>query len=189
MQSALCVKILILSLASICFLSARAPEPPFPSTIEINARDRSLIKMGESRYVYRMFFKLYDAALYASAGASNDAILKANAPFKLQFRYLREIDKSIILKSSAKILEKNLSSNELEQIAERLKRLNGAYRTVKAGDRSSLTYLPDRGSTLRINGAPIITVEGKDFAQLYFKIWLGQKPLSNSLKGALLGSD
>jgi hypothetical protein len=40
-----------------------------------------------------------------------------------------------------------------------------------------------------INGSPIITIEGKDFAQLYFKIWLGEKPLSNSLKDALLGSD
>ena len=189
MPPALFAKILVLSLASICLLSARPPEPPYPGSIEITASDRSLIKIGESRYVYRMFFKLYDAALYASADASNDAILKANAPFKLQFRYLREIDKSIILKSSAKILEKNLSSNELEQIAERLERLNAAYRTVKAGDRSSLTYLPDRGSTLMINGAPIITIKGKDFAQLYFKIWLGEKPLSNSLKNALLGSD
>jgi len=85
------------------------------------------------------------------------------------------------------MLEKNLNSQELAQIAERVGRLNAAYQTVKEGDQSSLTYLPETGTTLRINGAPVITIEGQDFARLYFTIWLGEQPISVPLREHLLG--
>lgn len=186
MPRSMFVKIVILYLTWVCTISARAPDPSFSDSIENTADGQSLIKIGEYRYVYRMFFKLYDVALYSTQGATLDAILKANIPLKLQFRYLHDINKSIVLKSSEKILENNLSSNELELIAKRLDRLNTAYRTVKKGDRSSLSYHPETGTTLIINGAPVITIEGKDFAQLYFKIWLGERPISYSLKDGLL---
>ena len=170
-----------------CMASARAPEPSFPETIALSSGERALSKLGEYRYVYRVFFKLYDAALYVSPLAKPDDVLKAKTSYRLQFRYLREIEKSIILESSAKMLEKNLNSQELAQIAERVGRLNAAYQTVKEGDQSSLTYLPETGTTLRINGAPVITIEGQDFARLYFTIWLGEQPISVPLREHLLG--
>jgi len=57
------VKIVILYLTSVCLISARAPDPSFSDSIEYTADGQSLIKIGEYRYVYRMFFKLYDVAL------------------------------------------------------------------------------------------------------------------------------
>lgn len=168
---------------------ARTPEPPFPDSIQLEPGAVSLIKLGEYRYVYRMFFKLYDAALFIDADADADAedILAASTRYRLQFRYLRKIDKSIILESSAKMLEKNLSQSELAQISDRIDQINEAYRTVQSGDRSSLTYQPGIGTTLRINGTAITTVEGDDFARLYFKIWLGDQPISVTLRDELLG--
>jgi hypothetical protein len=166
---------------------ARAPEPSFPQKVELTSAEERLIKLGEYRYVYRMFFKLYDAALYASPNAKTADVLNAQTNYRLQFRYLREIDKSIILESSGKMLEKNLLPDELNLIAERVKRLNSAYQTVKEGDRSSLTYRTGVGTTLRINGESAMTIEGADFARLYFKIWLGEQPISGSLRKALLG--
>ncbi len=165
-------------------LSARTPEPSFPETVEVDGAE--LTKRGEYRYVYRFFFKLYDAALYAPAEASVAEILQAETPFRLQFRYLREIEKSIILKSADTMLAKNLSDSELDTIQDRIDQLNDAYTTVRDGDRSSLTYEPDVGTTLRINGESVVTIEGDDFAPLYFKIWLGDQPISRSLRAALL---
>jgi len=181
-----------LKIAIICVVfplvtSGREPEPSFPNVVELSSSEIPLTKLGEYRYVYRMFFKLYDAALYVTEGAEADDVLAANSSYRLQFRYLREIDKSIILTSSTKMLEKNLSSKEMAQIAERVDRLNAAYQTVKEGDRSSLTYQPDTGTSLKINGAPVITIEGEDFARLYFKIWLGERPISETLRARLLG--
>lgn len=178
---------LILFLLSFSKGAARTPEPPFPGQIIEELAETTFSKLGEYRYVHRMFFKLYDAALFVAPDADPPAILNAETGFRLQFRYLRKIDKSIILKSSAKMLEKNLSPSELAQIADRMDRINKAYRSVGSGDRSSLTYIPGRGTTLRINGDYVTTIEGQDFAQLYFKIWLGEQSLSPSLTKSLLG--
>jgi hypothetical protein len=166
---------------------AREPEPSFPDNVEFTASAYDLSKLGEYRYVYRIFFQLYDAALYTAPGAKVEDVLNATTSFRLQFRYLREIDKSIILESSDRMLRKNLSDEQFQQIAERVARINDAYRTVKDGDHSALTYQPGNGTTLTINGEPIITIEGEDFAQLYFQIWLGEQPISKSLRENLLG--
>jgi hypothetical protein len=177
----------ILCMAGTHNSSARAPEPSFPNTIQVESGAPTLIKLGEYRYVYRIFFKLYDAALYAPADTEPEDVLTARTSYRLQFRYLRELNKSIILESSAKMLKRNLSAQELAQIAKRVARLNAAYTTVKGGDQSSLTYQPEVGTTLRINGKPVVTIEGDDFARLYFQIWLGERPISESLRESLLG--
>lgn len=153
----------------------------------ITAFDRDFDKLGEYRFIYRIFFDLYDAALFTADGGSAEDVVRAETAFHLQFRYLREIEKSIILKSADRMLEKNLSPEERAQIADRVARINEAYRSVKKGDIVSLTYKPDEGTTLTINGAPVVTIEGRDFAELYFKIWLGENALSSSLKEHLLG--
>ncbi|MGC6424038.1 MAG: chalcone isomerase family protein [Lentimonas sp.] len=156
-----------------------------PAVYEAN--NLTLEKRGEYRYVYRMFFNLYDAGLFTEKETTAKQILNADAAVHLSFRYLRTIEKSIILKSAARMLEKNLSVQELEQISERVDTINAAYTTVEKGDRSSLTYIPGVGTTLKINNEPIATIEGKDFAQLYFQIWLGEQPVSKAMKEALLG--
>ncbi|HKK17602.1 MAG TPA: chalcone isomerase family protein [Opitutales bacterium] len=157
----------------------------FPERIK--AFDRQFEKLGEYRYVYGLVFDLYEVALFAAPGADAEDVLEADASFHLQFHYLRKIDKAIILKSADRMLEKNLSDEQRVSISERVDQINRAYRSVKKGDRSSLTYRPDTGTTLRINGEPVITIEGRDFARLYFQIWLGEQPISTSMKQSLLG--
>ena len=157
----------------------------FPT--QITALERDFEKLGEYRFVYRFFFDLYEAALFADPQSTAEDVLRADTAFHLQFRYLRKIDKSIILKSADRMLEKNLTPEERASIAERVEQINKAYTTVRDGDVSSLTYKPGVGTTLMINGEPIITIEGQDFAQLYFRIWLGEKALSESLRQHLLG--
>jgi hypothetical protein len=144
---------------------------------------------GQYRYVYKLFFKLYDATLYAPAAASTEALLAAEVPFKLEFQYLRSIEKFIIIESAARLLSKNLSPSEEEQIAQRVSQINAAYTTVHSGDSSSLRYQPGTGTILSINNVDRITVPGRDFAQHYFKIWLGPQPMSAAMKSALLLRD
>jgi len=153
----------------------------------VKALDQSFEKLGEYRYVYRFFFELYEAALFTEPGAGADDVLNANRAFHLQFRYLREIDKAIILKSADRMLGKNLSEAERASIAGRVDKINQAYTSVGDGDTSSLTYKPGKGTTLTINDEPVITIEGEDFAKLYFQIWLGEQAISESLKQNLLG--
>ena len=168
-------------------VSAEGAEADFPDQISID--NRELKQLGAYRYVYRFFFPLYEAALYAEPRAEVESVLDADVAFHLTFRYLRYIEKPVILQAADRMLDKNLSSKEQDRIAERVKNLNDAYTSVEEGDTSSLTYDPEKGTTLRINGESRTTVSGQDFAQLYFKIWLGPEPLSKSLRDHLLGNN
>ncbi len=62
------------------------------------------------------------------------------------------------------------------------------YRDVRKGDECWLPYRPGRGTELALNGAPLGAVEGADLAAAYFRIWLGERPVSTSLRKSLLGS-
>lgn len=172
----------LLFLLAVCTASG---EDLFPERTE--AFGENFVKLGEYRYVYRFFFDLYEVALFTEPGAGAEEVLEADSAFHLQFRYLRKISKDIILKSADRMLEKNLSQAQRASIAERVAQINRAYSGVAEGDRSSLTYRPGSGTTLMINGEPVATIEGKDFAQLYFDIWLGEQPTSKSMKQSLLG--
>jgi len=166
-------------------LGSAAASDLFPQRIK--ALEQNFEKLGEYRYVYRFFFDLYEAALFTEEGADAEDVLNADEAFHLKFRYLREIDKAIILKSADRMLERNLSREERASIAERVDRINRAYTGVKKGDSSSLTYKPGEGTTLTINDKTVVTIEGKDFARLYFQIWLGEEAISDSMKQQLLG--
>jgi len=159
--------------------------------IEVITQDEvksSLNAVGNHRFIYRMFFKLYDARFYADAVQADniDKLLDGKNALLLEFDYLRKINKTTILESSENILAKNMSPDELNLIQERLDRINAAYRTVNKGDRSSLSYTPGKGTTLSINQEAIVTIEGEDFARLYFRIWLGEQPISQPMRDALL---
>ncbi len=147
-----------------------------------------LSQSGSYRFVYRMFFKLYDANLYTDAGkvADIDKLFNGENTVLLKFSYLRKINKSIILESSEKILANSMTPVELASIKKRVDRINAAYRTVTRGDRSALSYVPGKGTTLWINGERKITIEGDDFARLYFRIWLGERPISKQMRDELL---
>lgn len=184
MRPARTIAAILLLVAAATAANGNGTFPP-----KIKALDQNFEKLGEYRYVYRFFFELYEAALFAEPGAGADDVLDARTAFHLQFRYLREIDKAIILKSADRMLEKNLSDEERASIAERVDKINRAYTGVSDGDTSSLTYKPDEGTTLTINDKPIATIEGEDFARLYFQIWLGERPISERLKENLLGRE
>lgn len=179
---------LIIATLSLLLLSTHAASADtaalFPEEISVDGQ--KLVKLGEYRYVYRVFFKLYEVALYSEAGASAECVLRAEKSFRLQFRYLREIEKDIILDSSDKMLTRNLSVDEKKSIAARVETINRAYTTVRDGDLSSLTYIPNEGTTLAINGEKVATIDGRDFATHYFKIWLGSEPISKELRDRLL---
>ncbi|MDD1633559.1 MAG: chalcone isomerase family protein, partial [Methylococcaceae bacterium] len=65
---------------------------------------------------------------------------------------------------------------------------NRLYRDVKEGDRYALDYAPGKGTTLSLNGSPLGTIEGADFAAAYYAIWLGAKPISDTMRDELTGT-
>ena len=64
---------------------------------------------------------------------------------------------------------------------------NSLYVDIEPGDRYSLSYTPGQGTVLALNGRPLGTIEGADFAAALFSIWLGPNPADAGFKTALLG--
>lgn len=173
----------------LCLLSSLLPLAAaggslFPDEAEVNGA--RFPKMGEHRTTYKVLFKLYDAALFAESGATAADVRARNCAFRIEFRYLRRISKAAILQSADHMLRKNLSAETRESIAQLTAQLHAKYRTVERGDRSSLTYVPGRGTTFALNEQPQITIPGQAFARHYLDIWLGERPISVALRDQLL---
>lgn len=133
----------------------------------------------------RIFFSVYAAALYLGEDVSPARVIE-DVPKRLELHYFYDIPARVMVEEGDNVLRENLSRPQMDAIRERLAQLNAAYMDVKPGDRYALTYVPGRGTALSLNGKEICRIDGADFAAAYFRIWLGEKPSSRSLKKALL---
>ena len=174
-------------LALLACLPARSAEIEgvrFRQGIELAGQTLPLRGAGLLRW--RWVFKGYVAALYLPADTPASDVL-GDVPRRLEIEYFWAISGRQFREAAEDLLADTLSPAEQAALAERLARLNGAYRDVEPGDRYALDYVPGTGTTLRWNGAALITVPGADLASAYFSMWLGDSPLDASLRTQLLG--
>lgn len=134
---------------------------------------------------YMKFIKVYVAALYLPEGVTAESVL-SDLPKRLELNYLVAIKGGDFSKGAAPTLVRNHTAAELARLQSRIDKLNAAYKDVRPGDRYALTYQPGKGTELALNGRPLLTIEGADFAAAYFGIWLGREPYDRTLKRELL---
>jgi hypothetical protein len=151
----------------------------------IQAGSTSLPLHNAALLRYLKIIKAYVAALYLPEGVKPESVL-SDVPKRLEISYLVSIKGPDFGKGAEPTLERNQTPEELARLRSRIDRINAAYRDVRSGDRYALTYLPGRGTELALNGTPLITIEGADFAAAYFGIWLGREPIDEKLKRDLL---
>ncbi|MBS3801036.1 MAG: chalcone isomerase family protein [Thioalkalivibrio sp.] len=185
MHGSLPLWVLLLALA---FATARAEVTvdgvSFPEQVTINATVVPLRGVENYRY---LFFRVHVGALYIPADVPPAEVLSANVPKRLELEYQRPISADDFRKSGNRLLEKQQDAATLRQLADRLETLNAAYRDMEPGDRYALEYAPGRGTRLLQNGTPLALVPGRDFAEVYFGIWLHpQNPLSRDFRDQLI---
>ncbi len=147
--------------------------------------DVSLELRGAGLLRVMVFAKIYVAALYLPADVPSKLAL-SDVPKRLEVEYLRSIAGDDFGPATRKKMSENVDPQTYERLQPRLEYHNSLYQDVQAGDRYALTYIPGIGTELTLNGEPKGTVEGADFAAALFSIWLGPKPISESLKKELL---
>lgn len=136
-------------------------------------------------YRYLNLISVYAAGLYLPAEAEGD-FCRTDTPKRLELSYLVAISADDFARSANHVLGKNLSAEDSASLADRVEVLHRAYRDVKKGDRYSLTYFPEQGTELALNGNVLARVAGADFACAYFGIWLGREPIDDGLRDKLL---
>ncbi len=127
-------------------------------------------------------FKIYDAVFFTEADLTLRQALADNTPARLELCYARELSVRDFIKGAQQGLPESMSEG-LERAVERL---HAAYQPVKQGDCYHLDFQPEQGTALILNGKTLVQIDTLGFKALYFGIWLGQQPLSESLKRSLI---
>jgi len=135
----------------------------------------------------RLVFDVYVGALYLPAPVRDaDAILAADAPWKVTMTFKRDVDHERILQAFSDAFERN-SPGELDHLAAELTLLHAGLADMRTGQVLSLEYDPGEGTTLRSPAGRPVTVPGRAFGEALLRTWLGAHPADPGLKDALLG--
>lgn len=179
-------RVVLFALLAFASLSAGATEiegQKFDESVvagsdELRLRSTALLKVGA-------FFKVYVAGLYLSEKQEASRVLD-DVPKRLEIAYLRDIPAKVLVDAAQEHFKTNLKAEEMAKLRDRLDAINKLYADVKEGDRYALTYRPGVGCELALNGKPLGTIPGADFASAYFGIWLGPGCARPSLRDSLL---
>jgi hypothetical protein len=152
----------------------------------VKAGEAELPLRGAGLLRYMVFIKAYVAAFYLPEAVRPEEAL-AGFPKHLEIEYFHAIAAADFAKATRSGIARNVSMTAYDRLKPAVEELNALYRDVKPGDRYSLTYIPGTGTELRLNGTPLGTVAGAEFAAGLFGIWIGPVPLDEGLKRTLLG--
>ncbi len=140
----------------------------------------------------RAIFKVYVAGLYLSEkkSAAADAIA-APGPKRVSMTMLRDLKAEDLVKALNEGMEKNNPPAEMAKLKPQVGELTQVMASLgeaKKGDVIALDFLPDAGTRVSVNGeARGKPIAGAEFYQALLRVWLGDNPVEDSLKKALLG--
>jgi len=147
---------------------------------------------GTALLRYRVFIKGYVVALYLDEsfeGPANPQGVLADTARRLEIEYFWSIGAKDFASATIEGIARNTDSAGFERIRPSIEQLNALYEDVEPGDRYALTYVPGIGTELARNGQRLGVIEGAEFSAALFSIWLGDRPLDESLRNQLLAQN
>ncbi len=150
--------------------------------------DGKTLKLNGAGIRKKAIFKVYVAGLYVETPSKDSATLISSSQAKsMHLWMLRDVEGPKISGAIAEGFELN-SKSALPQLKSRLDQLAKLIPDVKDGEQIALTWIPDKGTVVTVRGTDVGTIEGRDFADALFAVWLGPKPVQDDLKKALSGN-
>jgi hypothetical protein len=140
----------------------------------------------------RIGFRVYVAGLYLAA-KSNDAatVLAAPGAKRMAFALKRSVGAETFAKALAEGVHENTAPEQLSLLKERMERLDAlilSLKEVKESDLVQFDFSPGTGTTVTHNGKLVgEAIAGDDFYRAVLGVFLGSKPVQESLKAGLLG--
>ncbi len=173
-------------LCAACLLSAaEVSGVKMPDTLSVEGKTLKLNGAGLRK---KVVFKVYVAGLYLETPSKNAAaVVSADQVKSMHLAILRTLDAGKITEAIAEGFEKN-SRAQMPSLKARLDRFNAMFPNVKEGDEIVMTYVPGKGTAVTAKGVDKGIIEGKDFADALFSVWLGPNPVQEDLKAKLLGN-
>ncbi|MDP2677853.1 MAG: chalcone isomerase family protein [Rhodoferax sp.] len=140
----------------------------------------------------KVFFKVYVAALYTPQKATTAAqLLAQTGARRVTITMLRNVDAESFASALNDGLRDNHTEAQFAAMKPRIDALNANLKAVgeaKKGDVIHFEFAPDAGTQVTVNGqARGSVIAGEDFFTAVLRIWLGDKPVDDKLKNALIG--
>src|SRR6266508_1360042 len=177
--------ILSCAVAAAVALAGEVAGVRMPDTITVEGKTLKLNGMGLRK---KVMFKVYVAGLYLENKSNAPLMVVSSEQVKqMQLHVLRSLKAAQVTEAIEEGFEKN-SKAQMGALKDRLKKFNAMFADVAEGDQILMTYVPGKGTSVSIKGTEKGTVEGKDFADALFNVWLGRNPVQEDLKKALLGA-
>ncbi len=138
-----------------------------------------------------LFIHGYVAGLYVTQTSHTlKSITALPGPKRLQLHMLHSASAKDFITAMEDGIRENSSAADLTGLKQRmttLKKAIEAFGSTKPGDVIQFDYLPDKGTTLTVNGATKgDAIAGADFYSAVLKVFMGQRPVDDKLKAGLL---
>ncbi|MCI0572512.1 MAG: chalcone isomerase family protein [Myxococcaceae bacterium] len=154
-------------------------------TLQVAGKELKLNGLGLRK---RFIFDVYVAGLYVENPSKDGAaILGADETRVVKMMMKRDLDKATIAEALRTGFESNAGA-KLPELKERLDKFISAIPAVKEKDVLTLMYVPGQGTTVSSKSGQQVTVDGKDFADALFSVFIGAKPVDDGLKYGMLGN-
>ncbi len=158
---------------------------------QVTVGEHSLVLNGMGLRTKKVLFigvKVYVAGLYLPQKTSDAAaIITSDEPKQIVMHFLyKDVGKKKLVEAWNEGFEKN-ARESMPRLKARLGTFNGYWSDMKTGDVAVMTYIPGQGTKVEIKGKDMGTIEGLDFAEALFSVWLGPQPPNVELKEGLLG--
>jgi len=155
-----------------------------PDTLAAGDKTLTLNGLGLRK---KAIFKVYVGGLYLETPSKDAAaILASDSAKAVRMTFLRDVSKNQLKDAFAEGFENNAKEKAAAQKAA-IDKLYGLLPDMKENHTLSLTYVPGKGTSVMHDDKVLGVIEGKDFAEALFALWLGPKPPSEDLKKGMLG--
>lgn len=159
-----------------------------PDSVKIEKTGELLVLNGAG-IRKKLFFDIYICGLYLENKNKNpEDILQSKGEKQVFMHFLYdEVSKEKLVAGWTDGFEENHSEKQMVKLKERLANFNAMFITVKKGNTIRLDFHADGTLAVLINGEAKGKVNGHDFQQALLRIWIGDEPVTDGLKTAMLG--
>lgn len=137
----------------------------------------------------KFFIDLYVGSLYLSKkNSSSSQVINADEHSMVRLDIVSSLITKEKMRDAVKDGFKNSTNGNTKALQARIDRFIKIFeRPINVGDVLELVYVPGTGTKVYGNGELLDTIQGLDFKQALWGIWIGDKPAQDSLKNEMLG--
>ena len=137
----------------------------------------------------KFFLSIYACGLYLPHPTSDaDKAIKSDVCKQVIMHFIHsKVSKEKIVKGWQDGFFNN-SQEKMNSLQERITTFNAFFsKDLLKNDRITISYIPEQGTTVKINDETKGTIPGSDFMQALWAIWLGAYPADGGMKEGMLG--